>query len=118
MVKKSKNEPKSVKIVEKPVKKVVKVEENVKKSPEHDDFRTLYGIKPCYGRTIRIQNTGDLFICSPEDWKKAIACHWFLTAQGTLENKLGISFEIYVGITSQRKQEVTDILDFSRYNYL
>lgn len=78
---------------------------------------SFYGIKATYGHTLRVQNTGDLFRCSREDWDKARCCQWFLRENGRVYNAQGIKFEEYVGILSPRKVLPTHPLDFSRYNY-
>jgi hypothetical protein len=80
-------------------------------------IRDVEGIKPCFGHTIRIQNTGGLFYCDNKDWQKAIACKWSLTDSGRLVNPSGVFFEDYVGIVGIKKPRLIEPMDFSRCNY-
>lgn len=82
-----------------------------------EPFRSFYGIRPTYKRTLRLQNTGEIFMCSPEDWMKANCCGWNINADGRIVNKQGIFFEEYVGIKTGRNVFTTHPLDLSRYNY-
>ena len=78
----------------------------------------IQGIKPVFGHTIRLQNTGDLFYCDREDWTKAVACKWWLTKELRLINKSGVYFEDYVGIKGIHRKNLVEPLDFSRDTYI
>ena len=91
--------------------------EIIEKPEQFEQFRGMYGINAAYGRTLTTRNTKDVFLCSSKDWLKANCCHWYLTHDYRIINQSGIYYETYVGITTQRKEQVTDKLDFCRYNY-
>lgn len=70
-----------------------------------------------FHKTLRVQNTGDLFICSQKDWEKAKYCKWWITTEDRLINESKVFFEDYVGIRGTRRMKGHQPLDFSRETY-
>ena len=67
-------------------------------------------------KSLRLQNTGELFFMDEQDWQKAKHILWWWH-EGQPVTKRGMPFAEYVGLKAERRTIDVDTYDFRRATY-